>query len=81
MGLHLSVRLSVLFVYLSLVLCQEVAKKAAPPVFFLQDSTDGQCLSGSTFTRCSIDTLWFVSGSPGSYRIHKRTRDEGDREQ
>ncbi|GMI48513.1 hypothetical protein TrCOL_g5911 [Triparma columacea] len=66
---------------IGLVSGTEVAKKASPPVFFLQDSTDGLCLAGSTFTRCSIDTLWFVSGSPGSYRIHKRPRDEGDREQ
>lgn len=58
----------------------EVAKKSTPPVFYLQDSTDGLCLSGPTFTRCSIDTLWYVTGTPGEYRIHKRPKDDGDRE-
>jgi hypothetical protein len=39
-------------------------KKPGPP-FFLIDSTDQLCLSGEEFKRCSIDTLFFVSGAPG----------------
>jgi ankyrin repeat protein len=55
-----------------------VAKAQGPPPFFLQDSSDSLCLSGEDFRRCSIDTLFFVVGSPGSYQIHKRPLDEID---
>ena len=57
-----------------------VSKATGPPPFFLQDPRDGLCLSGSTFKRCSLDTLWFVVGEPGSYQIHKRV-EAGAREQ
>ena len=33
-----------------------VAKSTGPPAFFLQDPTDGLCLSGTEFKRCAIDT-------------------------
>jgi len=55
-----------------------VAKAQGPPPFFLQDTTDSLCLSGEDFRRCSIDTLFFVVGSPGQYSIHKRPQDETD---
>jgi ankyrin repeat protein len=55
-----------------------VTKAQGPPPFFLQDSTDSLCLAGEDFRRCSIDTLFFVVGSPGSYQIHKRPQDETD---
>mmetsp|Transcript_27152 Transcript_27152/g.56530 ORF Transcript_27152/g.56530 Transcript_27152/m.56530 type:complete len:949 (-) Transcript_27152:246-3092(-) len=55
-----------------------VAKAQGPPPFFLQDSTDSLCLGGEEFRRCSIDTLFFVVGSPGSYQIHKRPTEETD---
>lgn len=55
-----------------------VTKAQGPPPFFLQDSTDSLCLHGETFKRCSIDTLFFVVGSPGSYQIHKRPLSESD---
>lgn len=42
-----------------------VAKAQGPPPFFLQDPTDSLCLGGDSFKRCSIDTLFFVVGSPG----------------
>eukprot|EP00522_Entomoneis_paludosa_P016198 CAMPEP_0172440294 /NCGR_PEP_ID=MMETSP1065-20121228/964_1 /TAXON_ID=265537 /ORGANISM="Amphiprora paludosa, Strain CCMP125" /LENGTH=892 /DNA_ID=CAMNT_0013189081 /DNA_START=48 /DNA_END=2726 /DNA_ORIENTATION=- len=48
---------------------------ATPPPFFLQDPTDSLCLGGSEFKRCSIDTLWYVTGSAGEYQIHKRSLD------
>lgn len=50
-----------------------------PPPFFLQDSTDGMCLSGEIFKRCSIDTLFYVVGSPGEYQIHKLNPDNTDK--
>eukprot|EP00548_Thalassiothrix_antarctica_P012360 CAMPEP_0194161710 /NCGR_PEP_ID=MMETSP0152-20130528/79083_1 /TAXON_ID=1049557 /ORGANISM="Thalassiothrix antarctica, Strain L6-D1" /LENGTH=896 /DNA_ID=CAMNT_0038871525 /DNA_START=985 /DNA_END=3675 /DNA_ORIENTATION=- len=50
--------------------------KKAPPPFFLQDKKDSLCLSGETFTRCSIDTLFFVEGKPGNYQIVKRPVEE-----
>lgn len=49
-----------------------LSKSTGPPAFFLQDPTDGLCISGSTYKRCSINTLWYVSGKPGTYRIHQR---------
>jgi len=55
-----------------------VAKAQGPPPFFLQDSSDSLCLAGEDFRRCSIDTLFFVVGSPGSYQIHRRPQDETD---
>jgi hypothetical protein len=39
--------------------------KTAPP-FFLIDTTDQLCLAGEHFKRCSIDTLFFVVGTPGT---------------
>lgn len=30
------------------------------------------------YRRCAIDTLWYVSGKPGSYQIHHRLVDETD---
>ena len=48
------------------------AAAAGPPSFFLQDPSDSLCLAGETFKRCSIDTLFYVVGNPGSYQIHKR---------
>ena len=49
-------------------------KSPAPPSFFLQDaSSDGLCLGAGVFQRCGVDTLWYVTGSPGSYSVHKRS--------
>ena len=62
----------------SAVATEEVTKSQGPPPFFLQDPTDGLCLGGGTFKRCSINTLWFVTGKPGSYSIHHRLVDEDD---
>ena len=42
-------------------------KKTGPPPFFLQDANDSLCLAGEEFKRCSIDTLFYVVGSPGKY--------------
>jgi hypothetical protein len=53
-----------------------VTKAAGPPPFFLQDTSDSLCLAGDEFRRCSVDTLFFVVGSPGSYKIHKRPMDD-----
>ena len=55
-----------------------VSKATGPPSFFLQDPTDGLCLGGERYRRCSIDTLWYVTGKPGSYSIHHRLVDETD---
>eukprot|EP00568_Trieres_chinensis_P002301 CAMPEP_0183293248 /NCGR_PEP_ID=MMETSP0160_2-20130417/2005_1 /TAXON_ID=2839 ORGANISM="Odontella Sinensis, Strain Grunow 1884" /NCGR_SAMPLE_ID=MMETSP0160_2 /ASSEMBLY_ACC=CAM_ASM_000250 /LENGTH=938 /DNA_ID=CAMNT_0025454335 /DNA_START=100 /DNA_END=2916 /DNA_ORIENTATION=- len=55
-----------------------VTKAQGPPPFFLQDPVDSLCLGGETFRRCSIDTLFFVVGSPGNYQIHKRPLDDAD---
>lgn len=49
--------------------------KKSPPPFFLQDPKDSLCLGGEDFRRCSIDTLFYVTGNPGSYQIHKRPAD------
>lgn len=56
----------------------QVTKAQGPPSFFLQDPTDGLCLGGEKYRRCSIDTLWYVTGKPGSYSIHHRLVDEDD---
>jgi len=29
-------------------------------------------ISGAGFKRCSIDTVFYVEGSPGEYKLHKR---------
>jgi hypothetical protein len=50
-------------------------KSTTAPPFFLQDPSDSLCLAGEIFKRCSIDTLFYVAGSPGSYQIHKRPLD------
>jgi len=55
-----------------------VTKAQGPPPFFLQDASDSLCLHGEDFKRCSIDTLFYVVGSPGSYQIHKRPVDESE---
>ena len=55
-----------------------LTKSSGSPPFFLQDLTDGLCLAGAIYKRCGIDTLWYVTGKPGSYQIHKRQVDETD---
>lgn len=57
---------------------KSVSKTVGPPTFFLQDPTDGLCLSGAKYKRCTIDTLWYVTGKPGSYQVHHRLVDEND---
>jgi hypothetical protein len=58
------------FIVAFLLLCvawgaeEEKAKKPGPP-FFLIDTSDQLCLAGEEFKRCSIDTLFFVVGTPG----------------
>lgn len=39
--------------------------------FFIQDPTDGLCLSGGTFKRCAVDTLWKVEGEPGRHSVRR----------
>ena len=48
-----------------------VTKKSGPPPFFLQDAQDSMCMGGEEYRRCSIDTLFFVSGSPGTCFWHE----------
>jgi hypothetical protein len=43
-------------------------KDGGPPPFFLQDPADSLCLAGEEFKRCSIDTLFYVVGAPGTLR-------------
>lgn len=59
---------------------KSVSKSTGPPAFFLQDPNDGQCLGAGKYKRCSIDTLWYVSGKPGNYQVHHRVVDENDEE-
>ena len=49
-----------------------MSKSTGPPAFFLQDPNDGLCLAGGIYKRCAIDTLWYVTGKPGSYQVHHR---------
>lgn len=47
--------------------------------FFIQDPADGLCLSGSTFKRCAVDTLWRVEGEPGHLSVrHMAVREDGE---
>lgn len=47
--------------------------------FFIQDPTDGLCLSGSTFKRCAVDTLWRVEGEPGQLSVrHMAVQEDGE---
>lgn len=42
----------------------------SPPAFFLIDGSDQLCLAGEEFKRCSIDSLFYVVGSPGEYLLY-----------
>jgi len=53
---------------------------AGKPAFFIQDPADQLCLAGDSFKRCSLDALWYVSGEPGSFEIHKRPASGKDEE-
>ncbi|CAM9321837.1 unnamed protein product [Chrysoparadoxa australica] len=63
---------------------EEDGAGTAPPApshalspFFLQDMTDGLCLSGDVFKRCAIDTIWYISGAQGgSYMVHHKPIEE-----
>lgn len=47
--------------------------------FFIQDPTDGLCLSGGMFRRCAVDTLWKVEGEAGSHLVrHLAVREDGE---
>ena len=41
--------------------------KTHGPTFFLIDNTDQLCLGSDTFKRCSLNTLYFAVGSPGTF--------------
>ena len=49
-----------------------VSKTTGPPAFFLRDMSDGLCLAGNSAKPCALDTLWYVTGKPGSYQMHSR---------
>jgi hypothetical protein len=55
------------------------ADDATPPPFFLQDPSDNLCLAGDAFKRCSIETLWYVVGSPGKFSHWKVVVVEGEK--
>ncbi|CAN0448409.1 unnamed protein product, partial [Ectocarpus sp. 8 AP-2014] len=38
----------------------------------------GQCLEGSTFKRCGVDTLWYVTGTNTQYQLHHRPLEDGE---
>ena len=42
--------------------------------------SDGLCMSGPTFTRCSLPSLFYASGSPGEYQIHLRPQTASSRD-
>jgi len=81
--------MKLLFAVISLVAARAFAEEAdtgvkkaqGPPPFFLQDPSDSLCLAGDEFTRCSIDTLFYVVGSPGNYQIHKRPVEDSDEDE
>jgi len=70
--------ISFLFIISTHVYCYDTVKKSrvtnshGAPSFFLQDPSDSLCLAGDEFRRCSLDTLFYVVGNPGNYRVHKR---------
>lgn len=39
--------------------------------FFIQDPSDGLCLSGGAFKRCAVDTLWKVEGEAGRHSVRR----------
>ena len=45
------------------------AEAKVGPTFFLIDTTDQLCLAGDEFKRCSIETLWYVTGDDGKKDI------------
>jgi hypothetical protein len=49
------------------VAAADKSTKKSPPPFFLQDAKDSLCLGGEDFRRCSIDTLFYVTGNPGMF--------------
>lgn len=70
--------LNVLLLIPLIVSQSAVSKSSGPPAFFLQDPTDGKCLSGNTFRRCALNTLWYVVGKPGHYQIRRRADEDED---
>ena len=66
------------FIFTLIEAQKSLSKSTGPPAFFLQDPNDGLCLAGEKYKRCAIDTLWYVTGKPGSYQIHHRLVDETD---
>jgi ankyrin repeat protein len=57
---------------------RSVSRNYGPPVFFLQDPTDGLCFSGSGYTRCGLNSLWFVTGKAGNYQVHREVMADAD---
>jgi hypothetical protein len=60
---------------------KSLTKSVGPPSFFLQDTNDGLCLAGNSYKRCGVDTLWYVTGKPGSYLIHRKVLDDDEIDQ
>ena len=60
---------------------KSLTKSVGPPSFFLQDTNDGLCLAGNSYKRCGVDTLWYVTGKPGSYLIHRKVLEDDEIDQ
>ena len=54
-----------------------VAKSTGPPAFFLQDPTDGLCLSGTEFKRCAIDGALYCKFTQAWAALVAPPRDDG----
>jgi len=63
-----------------LLACVASQSGATGKTFYLiQDMAEGKCLGSEQFTRCGLDTLWYLSGPSGAYSIHlKNLNDEND---
>jgi hypothetical protein len=59
---------------------QSVSRSDGTTFFMLRDPDDGLCLSNGLFEICGVNTLWYVTGKPGSYQIHHRLVDDDDDE-
>ena len=54
-----------------------VAKSTGPPAFFLQDPTDGLCLSGTEFKRCAIGGALYCKFTQAWAALVAPPRDDG----
>jgi len=79
MRLSYTFALHALLCVISLACAHGLSGAPGKTFYLIQDMAEGKCLGSEHFSRCGLDTLWYLSGPSGAYTVHlKNPHDEND---